>query len=139
MKNVWNDMYEKEMFNTPEMWSEEFNNQVIRGALAEAVGGFVMGTPRALTTAFNRGDIDEVSDDMVALFNEIRKDGTTAEAYKTQLDLKVANQELTKEEANQALLDFEVLSGAAASIEKGTELTPTQTKKALGLVYLKIS
>ncbi len=137
MKNVWNDMYEKEMFNTPEMWSEEFNNQVIRGALAEAVGGFVMGTPRALTTAFNRGDIDEVSDDMVALFNEIRKDGTTAEAYKTQLDLKVANQELTKEEANQALLDFEVLSGAAASIEKGTELTPTQTKKALGLVYLK--
>jgi hypothetical protein len=137
MKNVWNDMYEKEMFNTPEMWSEEFNNQVIRGALAEAVGGFVMGTPRALTTAFNRGDIDEVSDDMVALFNEIRKDGTTVEAYKTQLDLKVANQELTKEEANQALLDFEVLSGAAASIEKGTELTPTQTKKALGLVYLK--
>jgi hypothetical protein len=137
MKNVWNDMYEKEMFNTPEMWSEEFNNQVIRGALAEAVGGFVMGTPRALTTAFNRGDIDEVSDEMVSLFNEIRKDGTTVEAYKTQLDLKVANQELTKEEANQALLDFEVLSGAAASIEKGTELTPTQTKKALGLVYLK--
>ena len=137
MKNVWNDMYEKEMFNTPEMWSEEFWGQSLRGALAEAVGGFVMGTPRALTTAFNRGDIDEVSDDMVALFNEIRKDGTTVEAYKTQLDLKVANQELTKEEANQALLDFEVLSGAAASIEKGTELTPTQTKKALGLVYLK--
>jgi len=137
MKNVWNDMYEKEMFNTPEMWSEEFNNQVIRGALAEAVGGFVMGTPRALTTAFNRGDIDEVSDEMVSLFNEIRKDETTVGAYKTQLDLKVASQEMTKEEANQALLDFEVLAGAAASIEKSTELTPTQTKKALGLVYLR--
>ena len=137
MKNVWNDMYEKEMFNTPEMWSEEFNNQVIRGALAEAVGGFVMGTPRALTTAFNRGDIDEVSDEMVSLFNEIRKDETTVGAYKTQLDLKVASQEMTKEEANQALLDFEVLAAAAASIEKSTELTPTQTKKALGLVYLR--
>ena len=83
-------MYEKDMFNTPEMWSEEFNNQVVRGALAEAVGGFVMGTPGALTTAFNKGSIDEVSDELVSLFNSIRKDETSVDAYKTQLDLKVA-------------------------------------------------
>ena len=136
-KNIWNDMYEKDMFNTPEMWSEEFKEEVVRGALAEAVGGIVMGTPGGLVTAFNKGEIDEISDDMVALFNEIRQDKTTVEAYKTQLDLKVANKELTKEEAQKALLDFEVLSSAAESISTDTDLNPTQTKKALGLVFLK--
>ena len=136
-KNVWNDMNEKDMFNTPEMWSEEFTEQVIRAGLAEMVGGLVLGTPRALSTAFSKGQIDEISDDMVELFNQIKDDKITVDAFKTQLDLKVANKEITKEEAQKELLNFEILSSAATTVKKSGELTPEQTKKALGLVYLK--
>tara|TARA_R110002020_G_scaffold83781_2_gene208093 strand:- start:11420 stop:20071 length:8652 start_codon:yes stop_codon:yes gene_type:complete len=137
MKNVWNDMYEKEMFKTPEMWSEEFGEQVIRAGLAEAVGGFVMSTPGALTTAFSKGDIDNIPDGMVELFNDIRNDKITTEAYRNQLDIKVANKEITKEEADQELMNFEMLSGAASTVDQGSELNEEQTKKALGLVFLK--
>ena len=136
-KNVWNDMNEKDMFNTPEMWSEEFTEQVIRAGLDEMVGGLVLGTPRALSTAFSKGQIDEISDDMVELFNQIKDDKITVDAFKTQLDLKVANKEITKEEAQKELLNFEILSSAATTVKKSGELTPEQTKKALGLVYLK--
>ena len=137
MKNVWNDMYEKDMFKTPEMWSEEFGDQVVRAALAESVGGFIMGTPGALTTAFSKGDIDNIPDGMVELFNNIRNDKITTEAYRNQLDIKVANKEITKEEADQELMNFEMLSGAASTVDQGSELNEEQTKKALGLVFLK--
>ena len=137
MKNVWNDMYEKDMFNTPEMWSEEFGKQVLRAGLAESVGGFVMGTPGGLIAAFEKGDIDNIPEGMVTLFNEIRNDKVTVEAYKTKLDLKVANQEMTKKEAAQELLNFQILSSAAETVNTENELTEKQTKDALGLVFLK--
>ena len=137
MKNVWNNMYEKDMFNTPEMWSEEFGDQVLRAGLAESVGGFVMGTPGALISAFEKGDIDNIPEGMVTLFNEIRKDKVTVEAYKAQLDLKVANKEMTKEQATKELLNFGILSSAAETVNTENELTEKQTKDALGLVFLK--
>jgi len=137
LKNVWNNMYEKDMFNTPEMWSEEFGDQVVRAALAESVGGFVLGLPGGLSAAFSKGEIDGVPDEMVQLFNTIRTDEVTTEAFRSQLDIKVANKEITKEEAAQQLMNFEILSGAAQTIEKGAVLNEDQTKKALGLVFLK--
>ena len=141
MKDVWNDMYEKEMFTTPDgeylEWGSEYLQQVNRAALAEAVGGFVMGTPGAIATAFNKNQFDDISDDMVDLFDEIRNDKVTVEAYKARLDLKVIAKEMTKEEAQKALLDFEVLSSSAETVSGIQGLTKQQTKEALGLTYLK--
>ena len=141
MKDVWNDMYEKEMFTTPDgkylEWGSEYLQQVNRAALAEAVGGFVMGTPGAIATAFNKNQFDDISDDMVDLFDEIRNDKVTVEAYKARLDLKVITKEMTKEEAQKALLDFEVLSSSAETVSGIQGLTKQQTKEALGLTYLK--
>ena len=132
MKDVWNDMYEKEMFTTPDgkylEWGSEYLQQVNRAALAEAVGGFVMGTPGAIATALNKNQFDEISDSMIDLFDEIRNDKVTVEAYKARLDLKVIAKEMTKEEAQKALLDFEVLSSSAETVSGIQGLTKQQNK-----------
>ena len=132
-KDVWNNMNNKEMFDQPEMWSGEFWKTVGNAAAAEAVGGFVMGVPGAIINAAKRGSEELISDDMVELFDMIRNDEVTHNAYKSKLDLEVASGSITKDEANQNLLDFETLSGAANTLP--SDLDSNSRKKGLLLIY----
>ena len=132
-KDIWNTMYEKKMFDQPEMWSKESWAEAKHAALAEAVGGFVMGIPGGIVSAYEVGDTDNISDATLELFDAIRGDNITMKAYKEQLTLQVSEGKKTQKEADNELLQFETLSGAADSIP--VDLDVSARKKALGLVF----
>jgi hypothetical protein len=132
-KDIWNDMNEKEMFDQPEMWSKEFWQEAKHAAMAEAVGGFVMGIPGGIVNAYKVGETDNISDATLELFDAIRGDNITMKAYKEQLGLQVADGTKTQKEADEELLQFETLSGAANTIP--VDLDITARKKALGLIF----
>jgi hypothetical protein len=132
-KDIWNDMNEKEMFDQPEMWSKEFWQEAKHAAMAEAVGGFVMGIPGGIVNAYKVGETDNISDATLELFDAIRGDNITMKAYKEQLSLQVADGTKTQKEADEELLQFQTLSGAANTIP--VDLDITARKKALGLIF----
>ena len=132
-KDVWNNMNNKEMFDQPELWTKEFWGTVGHAAAAEAVGGFVMGIPGAVIEAAKNNTSDLLSDDIVELFDMIRNDEITLEAYQTQLDLDVSNGIKTKEDAAQDLLDFQTLSGASNSLP--SDLDSNSRKNGLILIF----
>ena len=132
-KDIWNDMNEKEMFDQPEMWSKEFWQEAKHAAMAEAVGGFVMGIPGGIVNAYKVGDTDNISDATLELFDAIRGDNITMKAYKEQLALEVSGGKKTQKQADEELLQFETLSGAANTIP--VDLDITARKKALGLIF----
>ena len=132
-KDIWNDMNEKDMFDQPEMWSKEFWQEAKHAAMAEAVGGFVMGIPGGIVNAYKTGETDNISDATLELFDAIRGDNITMKAYKEQLSVQVSEGKKTQKEADEELLQFETLSGAANTIP--VDLDITARKKALGLIF----
>tara|TARA_R110001592_G_scaffold68361_1_gene209544 strand:- start:2964 stop:11540 length:8577 start_codon:yes stop_codon:yes gene_type:complete len=134
-KDIWNNMNNKDMFDIPELWSKEFYNEIAHAAAAEAVGGFVMGVPQAMIYDYNKNKGNNISDETLELFDMIRGDNITKQAYEKKLDLEVANGNITKKEAAKQLLDFNVLEGAANSLP--IDLDSKSRKEALGLVFEK--
>ena len=134
MKNVWNSMEDKALFSTPELWSEEFGKQVIRGALAEAVGGFVMGVPGAVMSAASENKIIELSDELYQTFEEFGKDETTMKSYRTKLDNEVASGQKTQDQADLEYQEFEILTSTANKLI-GNDLSISERKKALQNIY----
>ena len=132
-KDVWNNMNNKDMFEQPELWTKEFWGTVGHAAAAEAVGGFVMGVPGAVIAAAKNKTSDLLSDDLVEMFDMIRNDEITVEAYQTQLDLAVSNGKITSEEASKQMLDFQTLSGAANTLP--SDLDVNSRKKGLVLIF----
>jgi len=132
-KDVWNEMNEKDMFDQPELWSKEFWQEAKHAAMAEAVGGFVMGIPGGIVNAYKVGDVDNISDETLELFDAIRGDNITKKAYKEQLAVQVAEGNITQKEADQQLLEFETLSGAADTVP--VDLDINARKKAIGLIF----
>jgi len=132
-KDVWNNMNNKDMFDQPELWTKEFWGTVGHAAAAEAVGGFVMGVPGAVIAAAKNKTSDLLSDDLVEMFDMIRNDEITVEAYQTQLDLGVSNGKITSEQASKQMLDFQTLSGAANTLP--SDLDVNSRKKGLVLIF----
>ena len=132
-KDVWNNMNNKDMFDQPELWTKEFWGTVGHAAAAEAVGGFVMGVPGAVIEAAKNQTSDLLSDDLVEMFDMIRNDEITVEAYQTQLDLAVSNGKITSEQASKQMLDFQTLSGASNTLP--SDLDVNSRKKGLVLIF----
>lgn len=138
--NLYNSFKGKEMFKNPDLWSKEYFNQVGRSAAAEAVGGFALSTGPSLVAAFTgkKGLADTViTDEMVAMFNNLKNDKTYVEGYKTKLEQEVAQGLKSKAKAKAELLVFNVLRSAAIDIDVASDLSPTQLANALKLVFQK--
>ena len=134
MKNVWNSFNEKALFSTPEMWSAEFGKQVIRGALAEAVGGFVMSIPGAVLSSAAENKLDELSQETFELFEKFGTDETTMLAYKNKLKTEVNSGVKTQEQADLEYQEFEILSNTANKM-MGSDLSIEDRQSALNKIY----
>jgi hypothetical protein len=136
-KDIYNNIKGKEMFDKPEMWSAEFWDQVAFSAMAEAVGGLVMSTPGGIISAASGNDQIIITDQMVELFDEIKNDDAFVNAYLTQLDLEVAQGNISKFEAEKKKSEFAVLRAAATDLDVVEDLDPTSKKEALQLMFRK--
>ena len=133
MKNVWNSFEEKALFSTPEMWSEEFGKQVIRGALAEGVGGFVMSVPSAVLSKASENKLEELSQETFELFEKFGTDKTTMLAYKNKLQTEVDSGDKTQEQVDLEYQEFEILSNTANKLI-GSDLSIEDRQSALNKI-----
>ena len=134
-KDIYNNVKGKEMFDKPEMWSAEFWDQVAFSAMAEAVGGLVMSTPGGIISAASGNDQIIITDKMVELFDKIKNDPLYVNSYLTQLDLEVAQGDISKIEAQKKRTEFEVLRSAATDVDVVEDLDPASKKEALQLIF----
>ena len=136
VKQLYNLAKDKEMFDTPDSFTEYLSDVVYAGA-QEAVGGFVMGTIPAAATMAKGNKLREMPDSQWAAFKEIAKDPNYKKMYITQLKQKVASGELTNEQAKQQEKEFNELLGVMPQIEQGNfpaELTESQQKEVVQLL-----
>jgi len=134
VKEIYNQVKEKDMFNTPDSiggWLK----QSFEAGLAEAVGGFTMATIPASVSAIKGKRLRTVSNEQFDLFKSILKDPNYKDMYMTDLKQRIASGELTVEQAKAEEKDFNRIQSAAQQIPDG--YTEQQQKAALELLYQK--
>jgi len=137
-KNIYNAIKGKEMFVNPDRWSLEYFKQLGHSAAAEAVGGFALATPMGIANMRNKdGSFVTISDEMIELFDNMKNDDTYVQAYYTKVDLEVAQGLISKRAGEQKKSQFDTLRAASIDLDVATDLSTTQKKDALQLIFRK--
>ena len=90
VKDVYNASKNAEMFETPDTFAA-YMNQVVDAGLAEMVGGFVMGSIPATTTAFSGLDVQNLDPKIFEIFEKTIQEPTLKSAYISGLKNRIAN------------------------------------------------
>jgi len=139
-KNIYNEMKDKEMFETPETWSSETFNRMLYAGAQEAVGGFVLGTPGAISAARSSYDFTAVDDATFEMFENVssqtaRGELTYRHMFYTNLQAKINQGKISKEDAQQEMDNLDEVIAVNRDIP--SDLTVSQKKKALGILLRK--
>jgi hypothetical protein len=134
IKEIYNISKDKEMFETPGTF-KELVGQVLYAGAQEAVGGFIMGTPNAISAAAKKNAIPSITDEQFKIFEAIVADDTYQQMYETRLKQRVAAGEITQQQAIEEKKEFGAI--AQASLKIPSDYTTAQKKEALGLLLEK--
>ncbi len=133
-KVLFEELKEKDLFQTPE-GATEILSEIAYAAGQEAVGGFVLGTLPAISDAYAAKDFTRVDKEVLEMFLNIRNDGFTKKAFVQQQKQRIEKGELTKEEAQKELENFDKAAGLANQIP--SDLDIEKQKQILGLLASK--
>ena len=138
-KSIYNEMKEKEMFETPEagFWSWETLSSMAYAGAQEAVGGFVLGTPGAVSAARGTYDFTAIDNLTFEMFQNVSN--LTAEGELTYRDMFYTNQqarinrgEISKADAQQEMDNLDEVIAVNRDIP--SDLTIDQQKRSLGIL-----
>ena len=135
-KSIYNEMKEKEMFETPEGSRDIFGQMLYAGA-QEAVGGLVLGTPGAVSAARGTYDFTAIDNLTFEMFQNVSN--LTAEGELTYRDMFYTNQqarinrgEISKADAQQEMDNLDEVIAVNRDIP--SDLTIDQQKRSLGIL-----
>ena len=133
-KEIFNAVKEKDLFQTPESFSEGLG-QVLRSGAQEAVGGFIMSVPGAIASGVQQKDFTTIDSNLYEIFRNIRDDSKFRTAFVQKIKGQIATGELTKEEGEKQISDY---NNAIALSNKIPITTPVEQEKVLmGLLLRK--
>jgi len=130
-KRVFNWTKGKELFETPQ-GAAAIIGDILYASGQEAVGGFVLSTPGAIADAQAKKDYSTVDQALFDIFLQIRNDGVTKKAFTEQLKLKVLKGEITQEQMDEQLKNYETAGGIANKIP--TDISPEKQRSMFGLL-----
>ena len=130
-KLIFNAIKGKQLFQTPESFMDGFK-EVLYASAQEAVGGFVLSTPGAIADAQAKKDYSTVDQALFDVFLQIRNDGVTKKAFTEQLKLKVLKGEITQEQMDEQVKNYETAGGIANKIP--TDISPEKQRSMFGLL-----
>ena len=133
-KELFEFLKGKELFQTPEGVTEILS-EIAYAAGQEAVGGFVLGTLPAISDAYASKDFTRVDKEVLEMFLNIRNDGFTKKAFVQQQKQRIEKGEITKEEAQNQLDNFDKAAGLANQIP--TDISVEKQQQILGLLASK--
>jgi hypothetical protein len=133
-KEVFNGIKEKELFKTPESVAQGLGEILYSGA-QEAVGGFIMGIPSAVSSAMSSKDFTTIDNGLYEMFRAIRNDTEYRKGFVLDIKEKINRGEITKEEGQRQLNNYE--TAVALSNEIPTDATVEQEKALMGQLLRK--
>ena len=134
VKDIYNSMKGKTMFDTPKSISE-YIESVGMSALQEAIGGLVMGAPSAISAAYTKSGFLGMSDESFKVFEKTANDDKIQTLFVTKLKNLVNSGELTMAEAKEQLNDYRNSVSIYNALPEGLD---TQGKKeAMNLIKEK--
>jgi len=134
IKEIYNAAKDKEMFNTPESFSEFVKDVAIAGA-QEAVGGAIIGTLPAAAAAYRKQGFLGMSDEQFSLFEASANDTRIEKAFVASLKNSVNTGEMTVEQAKETLNDYRNAVGLFNSLPDNLDIEGK--KKAMNLLREK--
>jgi hypothetical protein len=131
IKDIYNGVKGKEMFNTPDSFSDWMKEVAVAGA-QEAVGGFILGMPSAVGAAYSKKGFLNMDDETFKVFELAANDENIQKAFVASLKNKVNDGTITIEQAKQTLNDYRKSIGLFNSLPEG--LTIDGKKEAMNLL-----
>ena len=133
-KEIFNAVKDKELFKNPKSVEDWIENIAVSGA-QEAVGGFVLGTPSAVSAAFTQKGFLKMDDLTFQTFANMANDEKLQSAYITSLKDKITRGILTTAEAKNQLNNYRNSVGLFRQLPEG--LSTQQQKEAMNLLKEK--
>jgi hypothetical protein len=134
IKEIYNVIKGKEMFKTPDSIGELIGNVVKAGA-QEAVGGFVLGMPTAVSSAYSQKGFLKMDDQNFRIFEAAANDENIQKAFITNLKTKITQGVMTTAEAKEELNNYRNSIGLFKSLPEGLNIQ--QKKEAMNLLKEK--
>ena len=134
VKDIYNTVKDKQLFKTPET-ANEWISDVVKAGAQEAVGGFVLGVPTAVSVAYSGKGFLKMDNASFALFEAAANDENIQKAFVTSLKTKITQGDLTTEEAKEQLNNYRNSIGLFRSLPEGLDMK--QKKEAMNLLKEK--
>ena len=131
VKNIYNAVKGKEMFNLPTTVGE-YALEILNAGAMEAVGGLLLGAPSAVAAASRAQGYLGLNDETFSLFEEGANDPNIQTAYVNSLKNKVNSGEMTSAEAKAQLNEYRNAVSLLRSVP--TDLSTEDKKKAMNLL-----
>ena len=134
IKEIYNQIKDKKMFQTPDTIGDLISN-VVRAGAQEAVGGFVLGMPTAVSAAYSQKGFLKMDDQSFRIFEGAANDENIQKAFITNLKTKITQGVMTTAEAKEELNNYRNSIGLFKSLPEG--LSTQQKKEAMNLLKEK--
>lgn len=134
VKEIYNEIKDKKMFETPDTAGQWVANVVKAGA-QEAVGGVVLGMPTAVSAAYSQKGFLNMSDQNFRLFEAASQDENIQKAFITNLKTQITQGVITTADAKEQLNNYRNSVGLFKSLPDG--LNTKQKKEAMNLLKEK--
>jgi len=134
IKALYNFNKEADMFRTPDSIKDGLK-QILKAGAQEAVGGWMMSVPGAMSNAAASKDFTRLDNGVFEVFEDMVGDGTSTKLIDVDLKNKVNKGEITVKEAKEQQGVFNELQGVYNKIP--SDYSTKQKKLALGLLLSK--
>jgi hypothetical protein len=132
IKDIYNAIKEKDMFQTPDFLSAQYFEDIGKSAAAEALGGLILGIPSAASAAYTQKGYKGMSDVMFQGFEQFSKDDNLQSAFIVDLKNKVSRGEMSGQQAKDALNNYRNSVGLFRQLPDG--LNTESKKEAMNLL-----
>ena len=133
-KYVYNKIKEEDLFQTPESVGQLVKDMLVAGG-QEMVGGFILGVPSAVSSAYSKKGFLNMDDKTWQTFELMANDGSLQSAYIISLKEKIASGKMLPSEAKEELQNYRTSVGLYRQLPDG--LNPKQKKEAMNLLKEK--
>ena len=134
IKAAYNEMKGINVFKTPETIGQFFE-QVVEASASEAIGGLTLGGAGAVATALSNEKVMDLPDGVIEMFEMMSSSNKFDPLFSKSLKVQLAKGEITKEEAQEQLDNYNEAKSSMKQIPK--DYTTPQKKMALSLLGFK--
>lgn len=127
VKDTYNMLKGKKMFDNPEFLSSQYFYDIYDAARTEAVGGFVMGVPNSIAAAFKKDGFRGLDDETFKIFEQLAKDNDSRKFFVTDLKNKINSGQITGAQGKEIINAYDQAAGMIGTVDD--EITDIESRK----------